>query len=53
MYFDAPITVAAPVASNEVRFVLAINGALVIVLGLFPSGLLQLCLQAIVKTLAA
>jgi NADH-quinone oxidoreductase subunit N len=53
MYFDAPITAVAPIASNEVRFVLAVNGALVILLGLFPSGLLQLCLQAIVKTLAA
>ena len=52
MYFDEPITVAAPVGTLEVRTVLAINGALVIMLGLFPSGLMQLCLQAIVKTLA-
>jgi NADH-quinone oxidoreductase subunit N len=52
MYFDAPLTVGTPLASTEVRTVLAINGALVILLGLFPSGLMQLCLQAIVKTLA-
>jgi NADH-quinone oxidoreductase subunit N len=52
MYFDAPITAQAPVGSAEVRSVLAINGALVILLGIFPSGLMQLCLQAIVKTLA-
>jgi NADH-quinone oxidoreductase subunit N len=52
MYFDAPITATQPVASTEVRTVLAINGALVILLGLFPSGLMQLCLTAIVKTLA-
>jgi NADH-quinone oxidoreductase subunit N len=52
MYFDAPITAVQPFASTEVRTVLAINGALVILLGLFPSGLMQLCLQAIVKTLA-
>jgi NADH-quinone oxidoreductase subunit N len=52
MYFDAPLTVQAPVGSKEVRTVLAINGALVILLGIFPSGLMQLCLQAIVKTLA-
>ncbi len=52
MYFDAPITARPPVASNEVRFVLVLNGALVILLGLFPSGLMQLCLSAIVKTLA-
>jgi NADH-quinone oxidoreductase subunit N len=52
MYFDEPITAVEPFASTEVRVVLAINGALVILLGLFPSGLLQLCLSAIVKTLA-
>jgi NADH-quinone oxidoreductase subunit N len=52
MYFDAPITAVQPFASLEVRTVLVINGALVILLGLFPSGLMQLCLQAIVKTLA-
>jgi NADH-quinone oxidoreductase subunit N len=52
MYFDAPITATPPVASGEVRTVLAINGAFVILLGLFPSGLMQLCLSAIVKTLA-
>jgi NADH-quinone oxidoreductase subunit N len=52
MYFDEPITAVQPFASTEVRTVLAINGALVILLGLFPSGLMQLCLQAIVRTLA-
>jgi NADH-quinone oxidoreductase subunit N len=52
MYFDEPITAVEPVASTEVRTVLVINGALVILLGLFPSGLMQLCLTAIVKTLA-
>jgi NADH-quinone oxidoreductase subunit N len=52
MYFDAPISVTEPVSTMEVRTVLAVNGALVILLGLFPSGLMQLCLQAIVKTLA-
>jgi NADH-quinone oxidoreductase subunit N len=53
MYFDAPITATQPFASMEVRTVLVVNGALVILLGLFPSGLMQLCLSAIVKTLAA
>ncbi len=53
MYFDEPLTAAAPVGSLEVRTVLTINGALIILLGIFPSGLMQLCLQAIVKTLAA
>ena len=51
MYFDQPITVSSVVASSEVRIVLTLNGALVLLLGLFPSGLMTLCLQAIVKTL--
>ncbi len=53
MYFDAPITAGTVSASLEVRTVLALNGALILVLGIFPSGLMQLCLQAIIKTLAA
>jgi len=53
MYFDAPLTAAPLVAGVSVRAVLIVNGALVVLLGLFPSGLMQLCLQAIVKTLAA
>jgi NADH-quinone oxidoreductase subunit N len=52
MYFDAPLTLGAIHASTDVRVVLSINGALVIVLGIFPSGLMALCLNAIVKTLA-
>jgi NADH-quinone oxidoreductase subunit N len=51
MYFDEPITVSTVVASTDVRIVLTLNGALVLLLGLFPSGLMTLCLQAIVKTL--
>lgn len=53
MYFDKPITASSVVASAEVRIVLSINGALVLLLGLFPSGLMTLCLQAIVKTLGS
>ncbi len=53
MYFDAPITASSVVASRHVRLVLGINGALVLLLGIFPSGLMTLCLQAIVKTLGA
>ena len=43
MYFDEPIAVSSVVAPLDVRFVLCINGALVLVLGLFPGGLLALC----------
>jgi NADH-quinone oxidoreductase subunit N len=53
MYFDKPITASSVVASADVRVVLAINGALILLLGLFPSGLMTLCLQAIVKTLGS
>ncbi len=51
MYFDAPTSTQPVVAGTDVRVVLTINGALVLLLGLFPGGLMTLCLQAIVKTL--
>ena len=53
MYFDPPLTASTVVASTDVRVVLTINGALVLLLGLFPGGLMTLCLQAIVKTLGS
>lgn len=43
MYFDNPITASSVVAPVDVRVVLSINGALVLVLGLFPGGLLAVC----------
>ncbi len=51
MYFDAPITATTVAAPADVRVVLAINGALVLILGILPGGLLSLCAQAIIKTL--
>ena len=33
--------------STEVRTVLSINGALVLILGIFPGGLMALCAQAV------
>jgi NADH-quinone oxidoreductase subunit N len=53
MYFDKPLTVTNVVAAVDVRMVLTVNGALILLLGLFPSGLMTLCLQAIVKTLGS
>jgi NADH-quinone oxidoreductase subunit N len=47
MYFDKPITVGPIVASADVRVVLTINGALVLVLGIFPNGLMVLCSGAV------
>lgn len=52
MYFDSPITATTVSAPAEVRAVLSINGALVLVLGILPGGLMALCADAIVKTLA-
>jgi NADH-quinone oxidoreductase subunit N len=51
MYFDEPITAGPVVASNGVRMVLAINGALVLVLGIFPAGLMALSAQSILQML--
>jgi len=47
MYFDSPITASSVVAPLDVRVVLCVNGALVLVLGLLPGGLLALCGNAI------
>ena len=46
MYFDEPITATTVSAPIDVRTVLTINGALVLVLGLLPSGLMALCFDA-------
>lgn len=51
MYFDEPITASTVAAPMDVRVVLSVNGALVLVLGLFPSGLMDLCARAIVQML--
>ncbi|MBK0392874.1 NADH-quinone oxidoreductase subunit NuoN [Ramlibacter algicola] len=52
MYFDSPITATTVSAPADVRAVLSINGLLVLVLGIVPGGLMTLCADAIVKTLA-
>ncbi|HYF18891.1 MAG TPA: NADH-quinone oxidoreductase subunit NuoN [Ramlibacter sp.] len=52
MYFDSPITATTVSAPADVRAVLTLNGALVLVLGILPGGLMALCADAIVKTLA-
>jgi NADH-quinone oxidoreductase subunit N len=51
MYFDEPITATSVVAPLDVRVVLSINGALVLVLGLLPSGLLALCRDSVLQML--
>ena len=52
MYFDQPLTATRVTAPLQVRVVLTFNGALVLVLGLLPGGLMALCADAIVRALA-
>ena len=52
MYFDAPLTATNVSAPADVRVVLTLNGALVLVLGLLPGGLMALCADAVVRALA-
>jgi NADH-quinone oxidoreductase subunit N len=52
MYFDPPITVSEVTAPLDVRAVLSVNGALLIVLGLLPGGLMTLCANAVLQMLA-
>jgi len=51
MYFDEPITATTVSAGADVRVVLTINGALILILGMLPGGLMALCARAIVSTL--
>jgi NADH-quinone oxidoreductase subunit N len=51
MYFDAPITATTVSATSDVRVVLSLNGALILILGILPGGLMALCAKAIVTTL--
>ena len=49
MYFDAPLSHnAQPInAPTDAKIVLAINGALILILGIMPGGLLTLCVQSV------
>lgn len=51
MYFDEPADTSPIVASSEVRTLLSLNGAAVLLFGLFPGGLMALCVNAIGKAL--
>jgi NADH-quinone oxidoreductase subunit N len=57
MYFDAPQSPVHPItAPADARVVLTINGALILILGILPGGLMTLCAQSIssiVKTLGS
>ncbi len=51
MYFDEPITASTISAPLDVRAVLSVNGALVLILGIVPGGLMALCANAVVQML--
>jgi len=51
MYFDEPADQNAIVSSGEVRAILSINGAAVLVFGVLPGGLMAMCAKAILKAL--
>ena len=58
MYFDAPQAHNAQplLASTDAKVVLALNGAFILILGILPGGLMNLCAQSmssIVKTLGS
>jgi len=53
MFFDEPTDRAPITAPADVRLVLSLNGAAVLVFGLLPGGLMTWCAAAIVKTLAS
>jgi NADH-quinone oxidoreductase subunit N len=53
MYFDAPTHTGAVTAPFEVHAVLSMNGALLLVLGLLPGGLMALCASAIKQMLTS
>ena len=51
MYFEEPVDTAKIVAGDDARTTLAVNGALVLVLGILPGPLLNACLEAIKQAL--
>jgi NADH-quinone oxidoreductase subunit N len=51
MFFDAPTDTAPLAAPADVRFVMTLNGAAVLVFGVLPGGLLELCKVAIRQAL--
>jgi NADH-quinone oxidoreductase subunit N len=52
MYFDAPNSNHEITATFDVRAVLSINGALLLILGLIPGGLMALCAKAVLQMLS-
>jgi NADH-quinone oxidoreductase subunit N len=53
MWFDEPTDTNALVVHGDMRVVLALNGVLVLALGVMPESILAACASAITKTLAS
>jgi NADH-quinone oxidoreductase subunit N len=53
MYFDAPITATGGDVAIDVKTVLVINSALVLLLGIFPEPLMRVCSTAIVHMMGS
>ena len=53
MYFDEPSDAAPVQMPFDVRAVLSLNGAAVLVFGLLPSALMTWCATVIARTLAS
>lgn len=52
MYFDKPEQVADNVAGMDARALLAVNGGLVLLLGIVPAPLMNACIEAVRQALA-
>lgn len=53
MYFDAPITASGAEMALDVKTVLVINSALVLLLGIFPESLMRICSTAITRMMGS
>jgi NADH-quinone oxidoreductase subunit N len=51
MYFDAPSDAAPLTATRDMRVLLSLNGVAIALFGIFPEGLMQLCRQALARSL--
>jgi NADH-quinone oxidoreductase subunit N len=52
MYFDEPVDAHPLGGQTDVRLMLSLNGAAVLLLGILPGGLMRLCEEVIVKMFA-
>jgi NADH-quinone oxidoreductase subunit N len=49
MYFEEPADSHPLLAGTEARVMLSLNGAAVLLLGILPGGLMQMCAQAMLR----